>query len=72
IRFAFVMLLQLQMKAVRDGAELRLTVTNRSIGPWGSLAGIIPSFNPAMKESSPEVPFLQRPSSMSRSIRARA
>ena len=35
---------------VRDGAELQLTVTNRSDHDWPELAGIIPCFNPGPPE----------------------
>jgi len=36
----------LKLVAVRDGAELQLTVANRSDHDWPDLAGIIPCFNP--------------------------
>ena len=38
--------LRLDMKAVPDGAEMTLTVTNRSDQDWPNLAAIIPCFNP--------------------------
>jgi hypothetical protein len=38
--------LQLTVRAVRDGAELTLEVTNRSAYAWPEIAGIIPCFNP--------------------------
>jgi hypothetical protein len=36
----------LKFTAVRDGADMRLRVTNRSDHDWPDLAGIIPCFNP--------------------------
>lgn len=38
--------LRLDMKAVHDGAEMTLTVTNRSDHDWPQLAAIIPCFSP--------------------------
>ena len=38
--------LKLEMKAVPEGAELTLTVTNRSDHDWPELAAVIPCFNP--------------------------
>jgi len=38
--------MSLEFAAVRDGADMRLTVTNRSDHDWPELAGIIPCFNP--------------------------
>jgi len=43
--------MRLTMKAVEDGVEMLLTVTNRSKHDWPELAGIIPCFNPGPKKS---------------------
>ncbi len=40
----------LKFVAVRDGAEMRLRITNRSDHDWPELAGIIPCFNPGRAE----------------------
>lgn len=37
--------------SVRDGADLQLTVTNRSDHDWPDVAGIIPCFNPGPPET---------------------
>lgn len=42
--------LTLRVQAVGDGAELELSVTNRSQHDWGALAGIIPCFNPGPEQ----------------------
>ena len=42
--------LRLRVTAVDDGADLRLTVKNRSMHDWPELAGIIPCFNPGPEE----------------------
>ncbi len=42
--------MRLEAKAVEDGAELCLTITNRSDHDWPPLAGIIPCFNPGPRE----------------------
>lgn len=41
----------LKVTVVRDGADLDLTVTNRSDHDWPEVAGIIPCFNPGPPES---------------------
>jgi hypothetical protein len=49
----------LKSRAVRDGAELTLTLTNRSDHDWPEIAGIIPCFNPGPK-MSPNPQFVNR------------
>lgn len=43
--------LQVEMRAVSDGAEMKLTVTNQSDHDWPELASIIPCFNPGPKDA---------------------
>jgi hypothetical protein len=43
--------ISLKVKAVRDGADLLLTVTNRSEHGWPELAAMIACFNPGPEES---------------------
>ncbi|MHC4799316.1 MAG: hypothetical protein ACYTF1_21985, partial [Planctomycetota bacterium] len=42
--------MRLTMRAVKDGAEMELKITNRSGHDWPELAGIIPCFNPGPKK----------------------
>lgn len=50
--------LQLKMRAVADGAELELRVTNRTDATWPEVAGILPCWNPGQQTGShPSVPL---------------
>jgi hypothetical protein len=42
----------LSMEATTDGADMVLTVTNRSAHHWPAVAGIIPCFNPGPADSA--------------------
>ena len=46
--------MQLKARAVDDGAELVLSITNRSDHDWPDVAGIIPCFNPGPKRDPNE------------------
>ena len=48
----------LSLRAVDDGAELTLRVTNRSSHPWPELAGVIPCWNPGqVPGTNPSMPL---------------
>jgi hypothetical protein len=46
--------MRLTVDAVPDGADLSLTITNRSTRNWPDVAGIIPCFNPGRKTGTPD------------------
>jgi len=46
--------MELKARAAEDGAELLLTITNRSDHDWPDVAGIIPCFNPGPKDDPNE------------------